>query len=61
MLSPKHSITATINGYVIDIRYVGEPETRTVHCATDSVWPGPLLIVLYLVFKGKSSDSPDLK
>ena len=37
MISPKHSISATIEGNVIDSRYVGELEIHVVlpyHCAT---------------------------
>ena len=50
MISPKYSVSATTEGNVIDIIYVGELEIPTVsmyHCASYSVLPGPLLIVLY--------------
>ena len=56
MISPKHIINATITANVVDIIYVGELEIHTAltyHCATYSVWPGPLLIVLYLALTAK--------
>ena len=31
------------------------------HCATCSVWPGPLLIFLYLALTAKTLDTPDLE
>ena len=49
MLGTQYGVTATIDGNVIGITYVGELEIHTVltyHCATYSVWPGPLFIVL---------------
>ena len=60
MISPKNSITATIEGSAIDSIYVGELETHTVltnHCATYSAWPGPMLIVLYLALTAKTLDT----
>ena len=56
MINPKDSITATIEGNVIDITYVSELEIDTVltyHYVTYSVWPGPLFIVLYSVLAAK--------
>ena len=56
MTSSKHNISATNEGNVIDITYVGELEICTVlryGCATDSVWPGPFVIVLYLALNEK--------
>ena len=50
MLSPKHSITANIQGTV-----------NTVQCATYNEWPGLLLIVLYLVLNTKSLDTPAIQ
>ena len=64
MISQKHSITAAIGGNVIDIIYVGELEihtTLTYHYVTYSVWPCPLLIVLYLAFTAKTLHIPDLE
>ena len=61
MIRPKHSITATIENNVIDFIYVGELEMHTVvtyQCATYSVWPGPLLIVLYLALTAKTYETP---
>ena len=63
MISPKHGITASIEGNVIDITYVGELEIHaefTYHSATYSVWPGPLLFVLYLAPTAKTLDTPVL-
>ena len=57
MICPQHSITATIEGKVIDIKYVGELEIHAVltyHCATYSVLPGPSLIALYLALTAKT-------
>ena len=54
MISPQHSITATIEGKVIDVTYVGELEIHAVltyHCATYSVLPGP---PLYLALTAKT-------
>ena len=48
MISPKYSIIATITGNVVDITYVDELEIHTAltyHCATNSVWHGPLLML----------------
>ena len=56
MISPKHSIAATIEDNVIDIIYVGELEIHTLvthHCVTYSVWPGPLLIVLHFALNAQ--------
>jgi len=49
MISLKHSIIATIEGFAIDIVYVGELELHTVltftivcgpaHCLLFSMWP----------------------
>ena len=64
MIGPKHSITATIEGNVIDITYVDKLEIQTVfmyHCATYGAWPILLLIVLYLVLTAKSLDTPGIK
>ena len=61
MTSPKHNISATIEGNAVDIIYVGELEIHTVltyHCANYSVWPGSLLIVLYLALTAKTLDTP---
>ena len=61
MISQKHSISATIEGNVIDIMYLGELEIHTAltyHCTTYSAWPGPFLIVLYLVLNAKSLETP---
>ena len=63
MISPGQSITATIEGNVIDTIYVGELEIRTVltyHCATYSVWLGQLLIVLYLTLTAKTLENAAL-
>ena len=63
MINQKHNITATIEGNFIDFIFVGKLEITTVlayHCATYSVWPGPLLIVLYLALNAKSLDIPNL-
>ena len=63
-ISPKHSISATFGGNGIDIIYVGELKVHAVlsyHYATYSVWPGPLLIVLYLALTSESLDTPALK
>ena len=46
-MSPKDSITATIEGNVIDILYVSELKMNTVltyHGAICSVWPGTYLL-----------------
>ena len=46
-----------LRGNVIEIRHVGELEIHTVltyHCANYSVWSGPSLTVLYLVFTAKT-------
>ena len=62
--SPEHSINATIEANVIDPIYVDELEIYTVltyHCATYSLWPGPLLIVLYLALNAKGVSTPVLK
>ena len=51
MKSPKHSITANIEGNVIDIIYIGEQEINTVlklYSATYSMLPGQLLTAMYL-------------
>ena len=64
MINAIHSITATIEGIVIDIIYVGELETHTVlmfHGVTDSVWPGSLFIVLYVALTAKTLDTPGLQ
>ena len=56
MISRKNSITATIEGNVIDIIYVGEGEIHrvlTYHYATYIDRHGPLLIVLYLILAVK--------
>ena len=61
MIHPKHSITTTIEGNVIDFNYVGELETYTVlknHCDIFSVWPGPWLIVLYLALTAGKFGQP---
>ena len=61
MISPRHSVTTTIEGNAIDIIYLGVLEIRAVityHCATYSMWPGPLLIVLYLGFAAKTLNTP---
>ena len=61
MISPKHSNSATIEGDVIDLIYVGELEIHTVlacHCVAYSVWPGPLPVVLYVAPSAEISDSP---
>ena len=45
---------------VMDIIYVGELETYTVltyHCASYSVWPSLLLILLYLALNAKTLDT----
>ena len=63
MISQKLSITFTIDGNVIVIIYIGEIEIHTVlmyHCASYSVRPCPLLIVLYLALAAKILDTPDL-
>ena len=63
IINLKHSISATIDINVIDTIYVGELEIHrvlTYHCATYSVWPSPLLIVLYLVLTAKTLDTSDL-
>ena len=60
MIYLKHNITATIEGNVIDIIYVGEPEIQIVltnSYLTYRVWPGPLLIVLYLALSAKTLDT----
>ena len=49
VISPMRSISATIEGNVVDVIYAGELEIHPVlthHCATYSVWPSPLLIAL---------------
>ena len=64
MNSPKRSITATIEGNVIDVIYVDELEIHAVlsyHCASYCVWPGPLLIVLYMTRTAKILDTPELE
>ena len=64
LVGPKHSISAIIEGNIIDIIYVGELEIHTVlsyHCAIYSVWPNLLLIVLFLALNAKSLDTPDLR
>ena len=61
MISPKYSITATIKSNVIGIAYLGELEIHAVlmyHCATYSVWPGQLHLVLYLALTAKTMDTP---
>ena len=61
IISPEHSISAAIEGIVIDITYLGELEPHTVlpyHCVMYSVWPGPLFIVLYLALTANSLDTP---
>ena len=63
MISPKHSIIATTEGNVIDIIHVGELEIHTAlayHWAFYSVWPGLLLIGLYLALIAKSLNIPGL-
>ena len=60
MRSPEHSIIAAIEGNVIDVIYVGEREIHivlTYHCAAYILWPGPLLIVLYLALSAKTLDT----
>ena len=57
IIAPKHSITAAIEGNVIDIIYAGELEIHivlTYHCATYSMWLGPLVIFLYLDLTAKT-------
>ena len=57
MTSLKHSTTATTEGNVTDIIYIGKLEIYTVltyHCATYSVWPIPLVNILYLVLTAKT-------
>ena len=64
VISPKHSISATNEGNGIGITYVGELKIHTVstdHCATYSAWPGPFLIVPYLVLNAKALGTPGLK
>ena len=49
MISQMHSISATIEGNVIDVIYVGELEIYTIlmyHCASYIVWLSPLLIAM---------------
>ena len=49
IISPKHSITTTIEDSVIDIIFVGKLEVHTIvtyHCATYSVYPGLLLTIV---------------
>jgi len=63
MISPKHGITSTIEGNAIDIIYVGELEIHKAlkyHYANYRVWPGPLLIVLYLALTAKTLGTLDL-
>ena len=64
MDNPEHSISATIEGSVSYIIDAGELEIHTVltyHCATYSVRPGPLTVVLYLALTAKSLDTPGLE
>ena len=61
--SPKHIISPTIKGNVVDIIYLGEQEAHTEftpHCATYGVWLGLLLIAPYLAANAKRLDIPDL-
>ena len=63
MIRPKHSISATIEDNVIDTICLGELEIHRVlayHCAAYSVFPVPLLIVLYLALQAKILDTSDL-
>ena len=56
MKSPKHRITANIEGNVVDITYIGELEIHTVsthHFATYRALPGPSRILLYLALTAK--------
>ena len=53
MISPKHGITAALEGTVIGIMYVGELEIHTVltyQYVTYSARLGPFLIALYVAF-----------
>ena len=62
--SLKHGIATAIAGNVIDIIYAGEQEIYTVlthHCATFSVWSGPLSTVLYLALTAKTLGTPALQ
>ena len=63
IISPKHCISVTIEGNVIEIIYVGELEILTIltyHYATFSVCPGPLLIALDLTLTVKTLDTHGL-
>ena len=63
LISPKQSINATTEGNATDTIYIGELVIDTVstyHCATHSVWPGQLLIALYLAPNAESLGTPAL-
>ena len=63
-ICPKHSISAAIEGNVIDVTYVGDLEIHrvlTYHCPKYSVWPGLLLIVVCLALTVKSLTTHDVK
>ncbi|KAK2856688.1 hypothetical protein Q5P01_005423 [Channa striata] len=60
--NPKDSITAPTESNVLHI--IGELEIHTVimcQYVTSCVWPGPLLIFLYLALTKKTLDTPDLE
>ena len=62
MISPKHCISPTIEG--IDIIYLGKLDIHTVlmyHSTTYDVWPGLLLIFLYLALNPKHLSTPSLE
>ena len=60
MISPKHSITLSIEGNAIDDDKLEIRTVLTYHCATYSVLHGPLLIVLYWALAAKALDTPCL-
>ena len=63
MISLQHRITATIEANVSDIIH-GDLEIHTVllyHCATYSVWPGSVPVVLHMVFTAETLDTHALR